>query len=226
MKPSLALPLLLLTMVGCGSETETEGVTSSDALATADLTFSVRAESNGAEVLLALTIAGPGHVSVTLGGGDQLLVSAEDAAEHPFSAMGTYEYIALLPTSKDRVRLTLQRASGPVSADIDFPPSFTLTVPAAASAASVIPLSWEAAPAGGAMKLYVWGPCLTLLSRDLLTDTGSYELQPGDLTSNGGTCQASFMLDRPGGSAPLGMGETSSAVTAAQVRTAAVEVSP
>lgn len=219
-----ALPPCFLALIGCGSESSDPIISST--LDASDMAFSLRAEGNGAEVLVAATITDGANRAVTLSAEDVLSVSATDASPHPFAASGASGYIAVLPTRETMVVLTLTRPAAEPTVPIHLPQPFTLTVPEGpVSAVNTIPLSWTPS-SSDAMALDVWGPCVAPLSRGFASDTGTYELQSGDLTTNGGSCELSVRLERSHVAVPLALGRADSAVIATQVRTAALQVTP
>lgn len=217
--------LLVLGLSGCGSE-PVQVLTTAD-LATSEILLAVSARGNGEAVMVSAELDSTRGDTRVLAHEDRLVASAEDAVGQGLGAYDTSSHATLLPTAKTQITLTLVRADEQVSADVDLPPPFTLAVPAGpVSAAAAIPLSWEAADAGDAMTLDVWGPCVAPLSRGLVSDTGSYEIQPGDLAFTQGGCVIAVSLTRSRAAGPLALAATGSSASSAQVRTAAIEVVP
>jgi hypothetical protein len=222
------LSALPLSLAACSDDEA--AVVTTESFATSDISLRCEAEGNGEAILLTVTITKVGnYTSLVLADGDRLLASAVDAAEQPLFLYDTSHYAVLLPTAAPQLTLSFARGAERSSAEVVLPEAFALTVPGGPIPSDdPIPLSWEQGSADNDLSVAVDGACITPFNRALESDTGGYTLQPGDLffsqaPGGAGSCTFAVSVTRlaPRGSLPLGGGGS---LTAAQVRTAALEV--
>jgi hypothetical protein len=224
------LSALPLSLAACSDDDAT--VTTTESLATSEITLSCEAKGNGEAILLTVTLSKAGdYTSLVLAEGDRLLASAVDAAEQPLFLYDTNRFAILLPTAASQITLSFARGAETTSAEVVLPEAFALTVPPdPITSNEPIPLSWEQGSADNDLSVAVYGPCVTPFERSLESDTGSYTLQPGDLffsaaSGGAGPCTLAVSMTRRAQqvSLPLGAGGY---LVATQVRTAALEVTP
>jgi hypothetical protein len=230
MSRSFSFSLLFLAVLpACGGDDEPTELDTTDSFDTTEMLFSCDAKGNGEAVVMTAFVLSPESASLALGEGDRLLLSADDAAKEDLVSYQAGRYAVLLPTEGRRVTLSFARGAKTESAAVELPPPFAVIAPEEPiTPLDPIALSWEPADEGDTMSLLASGPCIAPVTRPLTSDTGVYELVPGDLafdTSVGGcTIGVTLTRTRPAFDIRLGSGE--SGCVASQVRTAAVEIRP
>ena len=122
-----------------------------------------------------------------LGPGDRLSASAEGAPERELGALDESGRVGtLLQTSSQSVDVALSRRGTSRTGTVTLPEAFVLTGPATIAAGDPVELRWGQADAELTTTVTVLGTCLErFFRRQLQQDTGTYTLQPGDLSING-----------------------------------------
>jgi hypothetical protein len=212
------------TLSACSSEVVP--LTTTDSIATSDIALAADVQGNGEAVAMTVAISAVDGSRLALGTGDQLLAAAEGAASRPLVMLEPGSYGGLVSTTAQQVVLTLARPNESVTAALDLPAPFTLTVPATpVTRLDSIALSWNAGTAGDVMLVDVWGPCTPGVHDEVSPDHGSYDIAPSELAYTG-ACTLTVAVTRVETGAFPGMAPLSGAYDSEQVRTATVEVAP
>lgn len=217
-------------LAGCGSDPTELPTTDDYSFDQIDLFGSVA--GNGGAALVDVSLQGTrsdGTSLITLAEGDLLFVSAEDAPEIELSPHSGYRYAALLPTQGLSPVVSFRRAGVTgANAKLTLPTPFALVVPGGpVSVSAPWTITWDPQGWANTITLDVYGPCISLFSRDLASDTGTYTLQPGDLVFDGTSCTLTVALTKTqtnAVTAPFGF--HSAGFMALQTRSATVEVTP
>lgn len=182
---------------GCGGESAPP-TTESVALDLLNLTADVK--SNGSVILASVKLFDAEYQSVTVAGGDRLLLTAGGVEEEmvPFDG----DYIEQIATSATDCAIVLARGDGArITSEFPLPPPFALYAPAdPASLSAPFTFTWDADPGEHETRIEVSSPCFSLIQRSLTGDPGTYTIQPADLAlstaSYAGTCDVDVVVTR------------------------------